>query len=399
MTIDNLIELFGDTIVKSNAPIPYFSLEEGVRLLLPPCHTAPKGTIFIGTLVEWNILRQTERLQPECTYLISVSGESCDSMPYELPVNLIFLDATVHVIQQRLTTYFLEIDKHSGKDNTAMQYMSFWNDILSGSLTNRAQIVNRLSSFPYPMHRYIACIVVRPGNLINHDYENQEILDVLRNFFPNTNLFYTGTEWIILYSHIKDTSDHLDISYDGFSALLEQYKLSAGISYVCRLPEMLRTLYLTAAASIDLGKELEIMPYRKQIYTYHQYNPYYITHLCAQKYAELHNTENLVYLMHPDIIKLYFYDLENHSNLLDVLFTYLNCGKNLSLTSQKLYMHRNTVLNKLSKIEEFLQHKLEYDTDHLLLLLSCVLVKYQHYYTHRPLYDLFSSDAADTDHQ
>lgn len=396
MTIDSLISLFEDIIKRTDTPVPYYNIEEGVRFLLPPCSSAPKGTLFIGTYAEFIILYQTERLQPECTYLISVSGESCEPIHYEFPVNMIFLDAPVQAIQQRLTALFLEMNKHSDKSNTVMQYMSFWNDIISGTLTERTQIVSRLSCFPYPLHKYIACIVVRSSIPKNIPQENQEILDILQDFFPNTNLFYTGTEWIILYSSTKDTSDHLDISYDAFSALLERYKLSAGISYVSRLPEMLRTLYLTAAVSIDLGKGLEIVPYIKQIYTYHQYNPYYITHLCSQKYTELHNTENLVYLTHPDITKIYFYDLENHSNLLDVLFTYLNCGKNLSLTSQKLYMHRNTVLNKLNRIEDLLQHKLEYDTDLLLLLLSCVIVKYQHFYTHRPLNDLFSGDAVDT---
>lgn len=101
--------------------------------------------------------------------------------------------------------------------------------------------------------------------------------------------------------------------------------------------------------STELGRELGIMPYTKRIYTYHQYNPYYIIHLCSQKFAELHNTDNLIYLTHPDITRSYYYDLENNNNLLDVLFVYLNCGQNISLTSQQLLMHRNTALNKLKR--------------------------------------------------
>lgn len=98
-----------------------------------------------------------------------------------------------------------------------------------------------------------------------------------------------------------------------------------------------------------------------------------------------------ILLTHPDITRLYYYDVENNSNLLDVLSAYLSCGQNVNQTSQMLYMHRNTVLNKLNKIEEFLQHEFDYTTDHFLLLLSCMILRYQHQYTQRNVSDYFVS--------
>lgn len=142
--------------------------------------------------------------------------------------------------------------------------------------------------------------------------------------------------------------------------MLEQYQTYAGISYVCQLPQALRTLYLAASASIELGKRLAIATQYRRIYTYHQYNPYYVIHLCSSYFRKLHNTDNLMYLTHPNITRLFYYDLENNNNLLDVLFAYLYCGQNLNKASKMLHMHRNTVLNKLSRIKEFLQHDFDY---------------------------------------
>ncbi len=223
----------------------------------------------------------------------------------------------------------------------------------------------------------MACIVVSPDSPEHDALRIREIQLALHDFFKETNLFYENREWIILYSQEKDTSVELDISYEAFSQLLNQYHLNAGISYVCQLPEQFRILYLTASASIQIGQRMKISPYMKRIYTYHQYNPYYVIHLCSQKFTEIHNTKNLVYLVHPDVVRLYYYDLENKNNLLDVLFAYLSCAQNISLAAQTLYMHRNTVLNKLNKIESFLHHKPFTEKDHWLILFSCMILKYQ----------------------
>ncbi|MCH5250296.1 MAG: helix-turn-helix domain-containing protein [Lachnospiraceae bacterium] len=395
MTIQSLVNQLQDIIIKAFTPIPYYSIEEGIRFLFPACNTVSGGTLFAGTYSEWKTLCSNHQLQLDCTYLISITNEK----PYELvcpdtQLNVLFIGAPINIIRKRLTLLFMEMNEQLHYNDISTQYIAFWDDIISFALTDRTQILQRFDDFPFPLHKHIACIVARPVISSLNSYEIQKIQNGLQDFFPNINLFYTGAEWIVLYSQTKDTSDILDFSYDSFSALLEQYQLDAGISYSCQIPELLRTLYITASISIELGKKLSITPYTKRIYTYHQYNPYYVIHLCSQKFTELHNTDNLIYLTHPDITRLYYYDLENNSNLLDVLFAYISYGKNLTLTAQQLYMHRNTVLKKLKKIEEFLEHKLDYDTDQLLLLLSCIILKYQIYYTHRPLQDFFTEGIA-----
>ncbi len=70
---------------------------------------------------------------------------------------------------------------------------------------------------------------------------------------------------------------------------------------------------------------------------------------------------------------------------MEVLYHNLIYSGNIQRTADALYMHRNTVLNKLKKIQELIQLDL---SDGLLcqqLLLSCQLAEYQEKVLKQPL--------------
>ena len=58
------------------------------------------------------------------------------------------------------------------------------------------------------------------------------------------------------------------------------------------------------------------------------------------------------------------------------MFIYLQNSHNLTQTAAVLYMHRNTVLNRLNKIRELISLDLEDGQNHFILLLSCMLLHY-----------------------
>lgn len=371
-----LLDCLKNIVLSADTPVEDCNAEEGIRFLYPlPDKPAP-GTVFAGTLPEWNMLNSMSRICPQCTYLICTDGET------QLPAvsvdsyNLFFLNASVRTLLLKLTFLLSRQILPSGIQPDQI-YVDFWNAIMDGSIKDRAQAMDHIRQFPHQMHTYVACIVIRPDSAEYNIFRIQEITAALRAFFHYTNLFYESGEWIVLYSQEKATTVELDISYDAFSQLLDQYSLNAGISYACQLPEQYRVLYLTASASVSLGKDMKLEPCIKRIYTYYQYHPYYVIQLCSQKYTEVYHTRNLVYLAHPYAVRLYYYDLKNNSNLLDVLITYLSYAQNLTLTAQALYMHRNTVMNKLNKIEKILHHKPFNENDQLSILLSCMILKYQ----------------------
>lgn len=388
MKINEIISKFEDVILNFITPIPFCSPEEGVKILMAAPCTAKAGTIFVGSLSDWEDAYQHHIVYDSCTYLICCRNETPGLPSFQQDINLFFLDAPMRLVLQRLTELFTE-KQAPNTSNLSQIYRDFWKDVISLNITTQQQMMEYIHRFPYRLHRHLACITVVHSQPLQGTAHINKITQALQDFFPEQNLFFTGEEWIIIYSQEKDTSDTLDIRYEEFSLLLEKYQLDAGISYACQLPEALRTLYMTASISIELGKRLDVSPYTKRIYTYHQYNPYYVIHLASHFFSDLHKTDNLIYLTHPDITRIYYYDVDNNTNLLDVLSAYLFCNQNIAQTSQMLYMHRNTVLNKLKKIEEILGHSFDYDSDHFLLHLSCMIMHYQHSYIQRKVNEYF----------
>lgn len=376
MKIEILIDCLKNIVLSADTPVADCNAEDGIRFLYPPPDKPIPGTVFAGTLPEWNMLNSMNWICPQCTYLICTDGETPPPAAPADAYNLFFLNSSVKTLLLKLTS-LLNSQVLPSDIQPDQTYADFWNAIMDGSIKNRSQAMAYIRHFPYQMHTYVACIVISPDAAEYNIFQIQETTAALRGFFKNGNLFYENGEWIVLYSQERATIVELDISYEAFSQMLDQYCLNAGISYACQLPEQYRVLYLTASASVKLGRDMKLEPYMKRIYTYYQYHPYYVIHLCSQKYMEVYNTKNLVYLAHPYVVRLYYYDLKHNSNLLDVLFTYLSYAQNVSLTAQALYMHRNTVMNKLNRIEKILHHKPFTEKDHLSILLSCMVLKYQ----------------------
>lgn len=387
MNINTLTKFLSDCTICCNTPLAACKPETGIHFLFPsPLQPLPYS-IYAGNYSDWERILAGNNLINGSTYLICVPDDFSSPLFPTQPINVYFLNTTLENLLESLTEFFQHtLQKHQDTDKILY---AFWDDVINKRITERAEFRKRMEDLPYPLRDSMACIVIRSEHTSLLQGKRAEINRALYNFFKNINVFYYQKEWIVLYSQEKDTSHELDFSYEDFSTLLEKYQLNAGISYACKLPEIFRIMYLTASVSIDLGINLGVKPDVKRIYTYQQFNPYYVIHLAAQKYIELYKTENLIYLAHPDIVRLYYYDIENNNNLLDVLFTYLLHGHNLTATSKALYMHRNTAMNKLNKIQEILMHKIDDGENQFLLLLSCMILKYQHTYLGKNITDCF----------
>nr|MCR5100963.1 helix-turn-helix domain-containing protein [Butyrivibrio sp.] len=335
-----------------------------------------------------NNLNFNNALFNDCTYIVCCKDVYPQFPEANTNVNVFFLDLSLQAALNIITQFIREKLSLDTSDDSKM-FNDFWKDILYLKIKTQVQVTERMKAFPYEMKRHLACIVVRP-EVKPALTDIGKITRQLQEFFEGINLFYTGEEWIVLYSQDKDTSVDLDIDYEAFSDLLYRNGLNAGISYVCQLSEAYRNMYMTAESALDLGIEMEVAPFIKRIYTFHQYNLYYIIHMAAQAYSFNHKDDNFIFLTHPDITRLYYFDKENSNNLLTVLCGYLQNGQNTGLTAQALFMHRNTVINKLNKIEEVLGHKLDYEKDNFLFLISCMIIEYQNNYKKTDISRYFS---------
>ena len=98
--------------------------------------------------------------------------------------------------------------------------------------------------------------------------------------------------------------------------------------------------------------------------------------LCAQRFMELHGTDDIISLVHPAIIQITRYDRQHNNNLRDILYSYLKNDRNLIKTAADTYMHRNTIINKINRVQELVNLDLEDDELRQRLLFSCQIIRY-----------------------
>ena len=87
----------------------------------------------------------------------------------------------------------------------------------------------------------------------------------------------------------------------------------------------------------------------------------------------LEKESGLRHLCHPEILILKEHDAHAGSEYIKTLYQYLLCGRNISATSEALFIHRNTLLYRIERIKEIID--VDFD-DHSLLfhiLFSCIL--------------------------
>ena len=81
--------------------------------------------------------------------------------------------------------------------------------------------------------------------------------------------------------------------------------------------------------------------------------------MAAQMLRQEMGSRNIVHLCHPSLISLVMDDKRTGGNLTDVLYEYLRCERNAALAAKRLFIHRNTMLYKIRKIEDLIGQSLD----------------------------------------
>ena len=158
--------------------------------------------------------------------------------------------------------------------------------------------------------------------------------------------------------------DQAGMSREAFLQLLSQFirdqLLRVGVSYGFQDFVSLASYYHQALAALELGRELapEAWSYRFETYVLE----YFIRYGTSRMEGK--------YLCHPDLIALLHYDRENHTELLQTLRVYLNCGQNATAAAEELFIHRNTLYQRLGKIDSLISSSLSNPENRLYLQIS-----------------------------
>ena len=79
------------------------------------------------------------------------------------------------------------------------------------------------------------------------------------------------------------------------------------------------------------------------------------------------------------------HDIEENDNLCDILEAYIRNNCNTTKTAKDMYLHRNTVINKIDRIEEIIGRSLDDWNLQMSLMLSSMIVRYAENYRQEDL--------------
>jgi len=84
-----------------------------------------------------------------------------------------------------------------------------------------------------------------------------------------------------------------------------------------------------------------------------------INHVWEYVFEQMDDIVKMTQLFHPAVLTLAEYDKRKNSQLLSTLYVYLEFERSLTETAKNLFIHRNTLLHRLSRVHEVVQVNLD----------------------------------------
>lgn len=150
-----------------------------------------------------------------------------------------------------------------------------------------------------------------------------------------------------------------------FKKICSKYMMNLGISLPFTSFSKLNLFYEQALYALSFQITSEANKFNHSFYDY------------AMDYIiETHITSETIYFCHPDILKLWILDKSSNKDRINTLYLYLINERSITNTSQYLYLHRNTLIYRIKKINEMLDYDINdsYTRNYMVLsikLLQC----------------------------
>lgn len=125
------------------------------------------------------------------------------------------------------------------------------------------------------------------------------------------------------------------------NTILQQTGLQMGESFCAGGIQAIPHLYRQALTSLNLGQRFEP---EKDSYHFYQYA---IDHILGETGGDGYAP---AYVCHPDVIRLWLADKRSNGFRIKTLWAYLNNDRSLINTAQELFIHRSTLVYRITKI-------------------------------------------------
>ena len=259
-------------------------------------------------------------------------------------------------------------------------------DLIECRIANEEELQQRLKQIKLATRRYYHVMLINfPSDTErNKNIPWNYIINQLEYLFPFSNITTYKGEILLLIRKMKRRS-RLSFNQETLLKLLESYNGFACVGNASEFLMSLPPVYHQTHESLRIGQKMHPA---KRIYYYEDYSIYHIIEMAAESSMQKLGSRNLVHLCNNELVGLLLYDKKHNTNLVQILQAYLEHERNTTEAAKSLFIHRNTMLNKVHKIEEIIDSSLDEPMLRERLLFSCRVIEYMSRYCHEDILEL-----------
>ena len=323
-------------------------------------------------------------------YEISESSEKCMvghiTLENSIAAHILFIlgeypNPNYYLSEMDQVAFYVEkvLRKQASNDVLYGPFNELVNQIIDGGALGRDEVLERLSHLPQPGYGERFRFILVSFDDVVPDYRWTYIANQARNIFPLSNIAKYGPNLLVFTRSDLNNPDAVEtnrlFSREKFSAFLEEHNAYAAIGASSKYLSAAHTMYQQCHATVRLAKKLR-RDKTERIFNYEDYSVYLFVEMCADDHFKDFHHGRLFYLCHQDILTLARYDRRNNTDLLDVLYAYLANNCKVTQTARELYMHRNTLISKVEKIEQIIAKDLDNSSLRERFLFSYHVIEY-----------------------
>lgn len=280
-----------------------------------------------------------------------------------------FSRATEHLLAEltRAITNRMEADEFYGASmGVAVEF--FLADIISRKLTDRDVIRDRAQFFGQNIYesRRLFCIAASDGP--DQDHRLRNIRETVSALLPSADSCSYQNNAVFI-EHGKNLRQDFLQEHTELAEWIKRENLVCGISTVFRSLFEMADYYEQAQTAVRLGSVLN----PDQLF--YDYESYIMMHSIEM----LDRQCSLRTMIHPIVWKIIeLYGEEHH--MINTLYVYLACERNISNAAKQLFVHRNTMLYRIEPLIDKLQNDFSDANLRRQLIYSLEIAKYLKYY-------------------
>lgn len=259
----------------------------------------------------------------------------------------------------------VSVERNIIMHNKNQTYEGLLVDILDSNFINRTTFYEGIKGSVFDINIPFKVIAVDLSSYKNFNSLEEHFKKSIRSSLPKAWSVYYKKHIIILIDakeNIKKNRNNIE----QFEKFLADNNLPAGISDLFTDLYLLPKYHRQAISALHFSS---ILNHSNYIALYDNYKFYDL----IQSINEADQLLDYCCAILKDIKR---YDMEHKTNYFETLFQYLACNKSLSETSKALFIHKNTVSYRITKIKELFNLDFNDFYSNFQLYYSCLIIDY-----------------------